>query len=68
LNNEYLEVLEGAGMTATGRNPETGLVEVVEVQNHPWFVGVQFHPEYKSTVDNPHPLFTAFIDAALKNK
>jgi CTP synthase len=68
LNNEYLEVLEGAGMIATGRNPETGLVEVVEVQNHPWFVGVQFHPEYKSTVDNPHPLFTAFIDAALKNK
>jgi CTP synthase len=68
LNNEYLDVLEGAGMTATGRNPETGLVEVVEVQDHPWFVGVQFHPEYKSTVDNPHPLFTAFIDAALKNK
>ena len=68
LNSAYLEALEGAGMIATGKNPETGLVEVVEVQNHPWFVGVQFHPEYKSTVDNPHPLFTAFINAALKNK
>jgi CTP synthase len=68
LNNDYLEALEAAGMIATGKNPETGLVEVVEVQSHPWFVGVQFHPEYKSTVDNPHPLFTAFIFAALKNK
>ena len=68
LNSDYLNELEGAGMIATGRNPETGLVEVVEVQNHPWFVGVQFHPEYKSTVDNPHPLFTAFINAAIKNK
>jgi len=66
LNNSYIDALEAAGMTATGRNPETGLVEVVEVSNHPWFVGVQFHPEYKSTVDNPHPLFTAFINAALK--
>jgi CTP synthase len=43
-------------------------VEVVEVENHPWFVGAQFHPEYKSTVANPHPLFVAFIDAAIKNK
>lgn len=68
LNSDYLESLENAGMIATGKNPETGLVEVVEIQNHPWFVGVQFHPEYKSTVDNPHPLFTAFIGAALKNK
>jgi len=66
LNNAYVDALETAGMTATGRNPETGLVEVVEVPSHPWFVGVQFHPEYKSTVANPHPLFTAFINAALK--
>ena len=55
-------------MKATGRNPETGLVEVIEIEDHPWFVGAQFHPEYKSTVDNPHPLFVAFVAAALKNK
>ena len=67
-NNAYLEDFEKAGMIPTGKNPETGLVEVVEVENHPWFVGAQFHPEYKSTVANPHPLFVAFIDAAIKNK
>ena len=67
-NNDYLKQFEENGMKATGRNPETGLVEVVEVENHPWFVGAQFHPEYKSTVDNPHPLFVAFVDAVLKNK
>ncbi len=67
-NNAYLEQFEDNGMKATGRNPETGLVEVIEIENHPWFVGAQFHPEYKSTVDNPHPLFVAFVAAALKNK
>ncbi|PHR34994.1 MAG: CTP synthetase [Fluviicola sp.] len=67
-NNDYLEQFEENGMKATGRNPETGLVEVIELEDHPWFVGTQFHPEYKSTVDNPHPLFVAFIDAVLKNK
>lgn len=67
-NNAYLEQFEENGMKATGRNPETGLVEVIEIENHPWFVGAQFHPEYKSTVDNPHPLFVAFVAAALKNK
>jgi CTP synthase len=67
-NNAYLQDFEKAGMIPTGKNPETGLVEVVEVENHPWFVGAQFHPEYKSTVANPHPLFVAFIDAAIKNK
>lgn len=67
-NNAYLEEFESAGMKATGRNPETGLVEVVEIENHPWFVGAQFHPEYKSTVDNPHPLFVGFINAVIKNK
>ena len=53
-------------MITTGVNPETGLVEIVEIKDHPWFVGVQYHPEYKSTVANPHPLFIAFIDAAAK--
>ncbi|MEX2350418.1 MAG: CTP synthase [Flavobacteriaceae bacterium] len=63
-NNKYKEELENAGMLTTGVNPETGLVEIIEVKDHPWFVGVQYHPEYKSTVANPHPLFIAFIDAA----
>jgi CTP synthase len=54
-------------MTASGINPDTGLVEIVEVKNHPWFVGVQFHPEYKSTVIKPHPLFVRFVKAALEN-
>jgi len=53
-------------MHATGINPDTQLVEIVEVENHPWFVGVQYHPEYKSTVLNPHPLFIGFIKAALE--
>ena len=65
-NNEYLAAIESAGMLATGINPKTGLVEVVEIPTHPWFVGVQYHPEYKSTVLNPHPLFVDFIKAALK--
>ena len=55
-------------MKATGKNPETGLVEVVEIDSHPWFVGAQFHPEYKSTVANPHPLFVAFVKATIENK
>ena len=55
-------------MISTGKNPETGLVEVVDIENHPWFVGAQFHPEYKSTVARPHPLFVAFIAAALNYK
>jgi CTP synthase len=53
-------------MIASGKNPKTNLVEIIEIPNHPWFVGTQFHPEYKSTVDNPHPLFVNFIAAALK--
>ncbi len=64
-NSNYREEYEAAGMKAAGVNPETGLVEVVEVDNHPWFVGTQYHPEYKSTVLNPHPLFVAFVRAAL---
>ena len=64
LNNDYLDQLKKHGMQATGINTESGLVEVVELQNHPWFMGVQFHPEYKSTVNSPHPLFIAFVRAA----
>lgn len=67
-NNNYKEQLEKAGLKCSGINPDTGLVEVVELPNHPWFVGVQYHPEYKSTVANPHPLFVAFVKAALNNK
>jgi CTP synthase len=67
-NNTYLEQLEAKGMIASGKNPKTGLVEIVELKNHPWFVGVQFHPEYKSTVLKPQPLFVDFIHAALDKK
>jgi CTP synthase len=65
-NNKYLDAIQQAGMRATGINPDTGLVEIVEVTDHPWFVGVQFHPEYKSTVAEPHPLFVHFVRAAVK--
>ncbi len=65
-NNNYKEQLEKAGLRTTGVNPKTGLVEIVEIPGHPWFVGVQYHPEYKSTVANPHPLFIAFIRAAVE--
>jgi CTP synthase len=67
-NNEYLSVFEKAGMKASGVHPEAGLVEIVELKDHPWFIGVQFHPEYKSTVANPHPLFSDFVKAALQFK
>jgi CTP synthase len=67
-NNEYKAEFEKSGMIATGFNPKTNLVEIVEIPTHPWFVGVQFHPEYKSTVANPHPLFCGFIEACINNK
>lgn len=67
-NNQYKAQLEAAGLRSAGINPETGLVEIVEVPAHPWFVGVQYHPEYKSTVANPHPLFVGFVKAALAHK
>jgi CTP synthase len=67
-NNKYLEQIEEAGLKATGINPDSGLVEVVELKDHPWFVGVQFHPELKSTVLAPHPLFVKFIEASLNYK
>ena len=65
LNNTYLEELEKAGLKASGINSSTGLVEIVELPENDWFIGVQFHPEYKSTVENPHPLFVSFISACL---
>ncbi len=64
-NNTFKEQIEAGGMKASGLNPETGLVEIIELPDHPWFIGVQYHPEYKSTVSNPHPLFVAFVKAAL---
>ncbi len=63
-NNSYQEAFENAGMIPVGKNPKTNLIEVVELKDHPFYVGVQFHPEYKSTVENPHPLFVAFVKAA----
>ncbi|MBC7391024.1 MAG: CTP synthase [Opitutaceae bacterium] len=65
-NNDYLSKYESAGMIASGFNPETGLVEVMELKDHPFFIGVQFHPELKSTVLNPHPLFVNFVAAAIE--
>lgn len=64
-NNEYLDSFKEHGMIPTGINPESGLVEIMEQRGHPWFVGTQFHPEYRSTALNPHPLFVAFIKAAI---
>ncbi|MBX9783794.1 MAG: CTP synthase [Chitinophagaceae bacterium] len=63
-NNQYLEAFEQAGMVASGKNTETGLVEIIENPSHPFFIGVQYHPELKSTVENPAPLFVHFIKAA----
>jgi CTP synthase len=67
-NNKYLDQMEHAGLKAVGVNPESNLVEVVELKDHPWYVGVQYHPELKSTVLNPHPLFVKFVEAALEHK
>ena len=67
LNNELREKLVDAGLTISGVNPERNLVEIVEIEDHPWFVGVQFHPELRSTVYDPHPLFVSFVKAVLEN-
>ncbi len=64
-NNQYIEQLKTAGLVISGVSPDGGLVEIVELKGHPWFLGCQFHPEFKSTPRNPHPLFSAFIKAAL---
>lgn len=66
-NNNYKEQYNTGGMKTTGINPESQLVEIVEIPEHPFFIGVQFHPEYKSTVTNPQPLFTGFVGAAIKH-
>jgi len=63
-NNEYSKQLSDKGMQTTGVNPKTKLVEIIEISDHPWFVGVQYHPELKSTVEAPAPLFVHFIAAA----
>ena len=66
LTNDFRDHIFNEGtLKVTGVNPEADLVEIIENNDHPWFVGVQFHPEYKSTVSNPHPLFVAFIKASL---
>ena len=65
LNNDYLENLNNAGLKTSGINSETGLVEIIELPTNNWFIGVQFHPEYKSTVETPHPLFVSFVQACL---
>lgn len=67
-NNDYMSMMENAGLVFSGMNPDTKLVEIIELENHPFFIGVQFHPELKSTVENPQPIFKAFISASLKNK
>jgi CTP synthase len=67
-NNDYFDQITKSGLEAMGVNPDTGLVEIIELKDHPWFIGVQFHPEYKSTVLNPHPLFLNFIKACKLNK
>ena len=65
-NNSYKNQILDGELKSVGTNPETGLVEIIEKLNHPWFIGVQFHPEYKSTVSNPHPLFVSFIKASIE--
>ena len=67
-NNKYLDQVEEAGMKVAGMNPDLGLVEIVELKDHPWFIGVQYHPELKSTVLNPHPLFVKFVEASINHK
>ena len=67
LNNKYLDQLNKGDLIPSGFNPETNLVEIIEHKEHPWFIGVQFHPEYSSTVLEPHPLFKSFINSSLEN-
>ncbi len=66
-NSEFIQNFEKGGLIPTGTNPETGLVETLELKDHPFYVGVQYHPEYKSTVESPHPLFKAFVKATSKS-
>ena len=66
VNNEYVKVLTEHGLVVSGAAPDGSLVEMIELQDHPWFIGTQFHPEYKSKPRKPHPLFAGFIKAAVK--
>ena len=66
-NNQYLEQFEENGLSFSGKNSKNQLMETIELKNHPWFIGVQYHPEYKSTVEKPHPLFMGFLDAVIKH-
>ena len=66
LTTNTLKEYEMAGMIAAGIYPDGNLVEIIELKDHPWFIGVQFHPEYHSTVANPHPLFVSFVKAAME--
>ena len=68
LNFEFMKELSQKGMVFSGKNPDTGLVEIIELCDHPWFFGVQFHPEYRSTVEEPHPVFVSFVKASLTHK
>ena len=68
LNDDYIDDFKKKGLKLSGINPETGLVEIIELPSNDWFIGVQFHPEYKSTVESPHPLFVSFVKACLKYK
>jgi CTP synthase len=68
LNNEYRERLREKGLVMAGTNPKLDLVEIIEIPDHPWFVGVQYHPEYKTRPLTPHPLFRDFVNAAIENK
>jgi CTP synthase len=67
-NSKYATALEKGGLISSGINPDTGLVEIIELENHPFFIGVQYHPEYKSTVAQPQPIFVSFVAAMVKNK
>ena len=67
-NSDYMKAMEEKGLVFSGRNPETGLVEIVELPSHPFFIGVQFHPELKSTVERPQPIFVAFVKAAMDKR
>ena len=67
-NNQYRQQLEGAGLIISGVNPDRDLVEIIEVKGHPWFVAVQFNPEFQSKPNHAHPLFASFIEAALARK
>ena len=66
-NNAYRKQLEDAGLRMSGVNPDRDLVEIIEIENHPWFLAVQFHPEFQSKPNKAHPLFASFIEAALTN-